>query len=412
VTSVVESRFPEAGPVEVSQLLHQLRQPPPGGPLTVGDPRVVEFLIAFARRLLAPATARRYPELASLGFFLRRSEIDRALGRVVPQSGVLRFPRGLVFHVPPANVDTIFVYSWALSALAGNHNVVRISARSAGAADVVLAALQKAATDAHPAVAATQRLITYGREDEVTAAFSSSCDLRVIWGGDRAVSEIRRHPVAPHARDLTFPDRSSFAVLSVEGWQAADDAARQDAVIGFANDSYWFDQNACASPRAVYWVGPADGAQAVRDEFFSRLAQVVAERHFAVDTSMAVEKIVATYGLAINDVAATVQFDGNGVAVATLRHPALVPRRWLGAGTFPECRVESLSALVEVVTRKDQTLAAFGFTADELTRFVEQAGHRGIDRVVPFGSALSFDAIWDGYDLIPEFSRLTTVRTA
>ena len=50
----------------------------------------------------------------------------------------LVFPRGNVFHLPPANVDTIFVYSWAISALAGNHNVVRISSRSAGAAEVIL----------------------------------------------------------------------------------------------------------------------------------------------------------------------------------------------------------------------------------------------------------------------------------
>ncbi|MFC6804089.1 acyl-CoA reductase [Deinococcus caeni] len=38
-------------------------------------------------------------------------------------------PRGLVFHVPPANVDTIFIYSWLMSVLAGNRNVIRLSSR-------------------------------------------------------------------------------------------------------------------------------------------------------------------------------------------------------------------------------------------------------------------------------------------
>ena len=60
------------------------------------------------------------------------------------------FPRGLVFHVPPANVDTIFVYSWALSALAGNPNVVRISSRSAGAADACSTTLNETLGDAAP----------------------------------------------------------------------------------------------------------------------------------------------------------------------------------------------------------------------------------------------------------------------
>ena len=46
-------------------------------------------------------------------------------------------------------------------------------------------------------------------------------------------------------------------------------------------------------------------------------------------------------------------------------------------------------------------------TLDELC--VELAG-RGVDRIVPFGSALSFSAVWDGYDLLAEFSRLVSVQ--
>ena len=141
------------------------------------------------RKLLAPAVARRFPELASLGFFLRRGEIAKALKSLETEGDdVFRFPRGLVFHVPPANVDTIFVYSWALSALAGNPNVVRISSRSAGAAETVLEALNEALAEADPIIARTQRMVTYGRDDAVTSALSAACELRVIWGGDAAVT--------------------------------------------------------------------------------------------------------------------------------------------------------------------------------------------------------------------------------
>jgi hypothetical protein len=306
MTSTVESRFPEAGPTGVDELLLRIRKRPTGGPLRVGDERVVDFLTAFARRLLTPRTARRYPELASLGFFLRRGEIDRALSRIADEPAVPRFPRGLVFHVPPANVDTIFVYSWALSALAGNSNIVRISARSAGAAEVVLTAMHEALSGAHPAIGETQQMINYGRDDDVTASLSAACDLRVVWGGDRAVSEIRRQPLSPHARDLTFPDRSSFAILAVDSWRSSDEATRREAVVGFANDSYWFDQNACASPRTIYWVGSVDDTESAREEFFELLVGIVEERHFTVDASMAVEKMVATYGLALEDAASEV----------------------------------------------------------------------------------------------------------
>jgi hypothetical protein len=79
----------------VDQLLADLEQEPVDGRLGVGDERVREFLAAFSRRLLRGPLARRYPELASLGFFLRPGEIARALQRLnQAASGARRFPRG------------------------------------------------------------------------------------------------------------------------------------------------------------------------------------------------------------------------------------------------------------------------------------------------------------------------------
>ncbi|WP_036375049.1 acyl-CoA reductase [Micromonospora sp. ATCC 39149] len=407
----VIERFPAGGAIAVDDLAAALRAVPAGGPLTVGDERIVEFLVAFARRLLRPAVARRHPELASLGFFLRRGEIAKTLARVADEPGQLRFPRGLVFHVPPANVDTIFVYSWALSALAGNANVVRISSRSAGAADAVLDALDDTLADADEVVRQTQRMVTYGRDDAVTAALSAAADLRVIWGGDRSVGEIRRHPLAPHARDLTFPDRSSFTVIGAAGWLAAAERDRDAAALGLYNDSYWFDQAACASPRTVYWVGDRASTEAARADLLARLRTVLDGKRPEVDAAMAVEKRVATYGLAIEGTATAIHFDGNDLATVELAEPGDIPRRWLGVGTFPQARVDTLADLAPVVVRRDQTVTHFGFAADELVAFARTLAGRGVDRIVPVGDALSFAATWDGHDLMREFTRITSVVT-
>ncbi|KFU81142.1 Acyl-CoA reductase (LuxC) [Amycolatopsis lurida] len=413
----LNQRFPLADAIEVDELVEELRAEPVGGRLRVGDPRVVEFLTKFARKLLVPATARRFPELASLGFFLRKGEIAKALKTLstLETSGdALRFPRGLVFHVPPANVDTIFVYSWALSALAGNHNVVRVSSRSAGAAETVLAALNAALSevdaDTAAAITATQRMVTYDRSDAISGALSVAADLRVIWGGDASVAALRKYPLAPHARDLTFPDRSSFAVASVRGWRNASDAERRGAAEGFYNDSYWFDQAACSSPRAVFWVGDEDGAREAGQEFRKLLAEVLAAKQHVTEPAMAVQKRVSAYGAAVDGLVDGIEFQGNGIATLELADPAVLPREWLGAGTFGNARVDTLSDLVPIVLRKDQTVGQFGFTKEELTEFVTELAGRGVDRVVPFGSALTFSAIWDGYDLLTEFSRLVTVQ--
>ncbi|MFG2057268.1 acyl-CoA reductase [Micromonospora sp. NPDC048930] len=404
----VRMRFPAGGTVPVADLL----APGDPEPLTVGDPRMVDFLAGVSGRLLAPALARRHPELGSLGFFLRRRELLRAVERLRGTLGAdtLAFPRGRVFHVPPANVDTIFVYSWALSALAGNTNVVRVSPRSAAAADAVLEVLNAGLAEADPVVARTQLMVTYGHDDAVTARLSADCDLRVIWGGDRAVETLRRHPLAPAARDLTFPDRSSFAVLSVPGWAAASPQRRRDAAAAFANDAYWFDQAACASPRTVFLVGAAEPAEEVRAEFVALLDEAVRDRGWDVDAAMAVEKRVGAYGLAADGGVRRMVFHRNALATLELTEVSASPRHWLGAGTFPFVTVPDLAELVPFVRRRDQTLTHFGFARDELVELARRLGGRGVDRIVPFGAALTFAPVWDGHDLLREFVRLVTVH--
>ena len=374
--------------------------------LTVGDPRVVDFLSRFSRRLLRPAIARRHPELGSVGYFLRNAELSRTINRM-SRTDALVFPRGNVFHIAPANVDALYVYSWALSALAGNHNVVRISGRSGPATEAILDALDATLTDADPIIGRTQRVVTYGRDDTVTAALSQWCDLRVIWGGDAAVEAIRRHPLRPSARDLTFPDRTSWAALSTAGWRAADPGTRRLAVAGCANDAYWYDQAACSSPRTVFLVG--DDPEDVRGEFLTLLLEVVEQRGWTVDAAMAVEKRVNAYTLAANGTVTAYDFLDNAVTALTLSGPAEPPRLWLGTGAFPFATVGSLLDLVPVMSRKDQTLSHFGFAPAELHAFATALNGRGVDRIVPFGSALTFSSIWDGYDLPREFTRLSTI---
>jgi hypothetical protein len=403
-------RFPASPAVTVAGLLDALAGEPTDGPLSVGDDRILDFLGRLARRLLAPSVARRHPELGSLGFFLRRGELTQALDRLRSgPPGRLRFPRGLVFHIPPANVDTIFVYSWALSALAGNRNVVRLSARAGAAAAAAVDALNAALADAHPAVGQTQRMVTYGRAADITARLSKACDLRVIWGGDDAVNAIRGHPLRPSARDLTFPDRASFAAVSVAGWRAATPAERRAAVAAFATDAYWFDQAACASPRAVYWIGAEPAAAAARTEFDALLAAAVRDRGWTVDAAMAVRKRVGAYGVAADGAATAIRFVADAVTTLDLADPAEYPRRWLGTGTFAHATLGALGDLVHVVRRQDQTLTHFGFPAAELYDLAAAFGGRGIDRLVPFGSALTFTAVWDGYDLLHEFTKITSV---
>jgi hypothetical protein len=85
------------------------------------------------------------------------------------------------------------------------------------------------------------------------------------------------------------------------------------------------------------------------------------------------------------------------------------PREWHGAGSFIEVQLASLDEIVPHVQKRDQTMAYFGFSTEQLHKLVNDLQGRGLDRLVPIGDALSFSAIWDGYDLVESFSRKVTI---
>jgi len=374
--------------------------------LRLGDPRVTAFLADLSLRLSRPAVSRDHPELVPLGFFLRRTHLTRLLAGL----DGLRVPRGLVFHVPPANVASMLLYPWALSALVGNPNIVRLPSAGTPALAVLRTELDAAIASADPVVGRTQRLVEYGHDDAVTGALSHACRLRVLWGGDQTVTRLRRLPLPPRSRELVFPNRSSAAALSAPAWLAASVETRTAVVTGFYNDAYWHGQAACASPLTICWVGEPDQVAVAADHFVAELAAVVAARE-PVDAAAAVEQRVRTYGLAVEGTATSIRFTGTALAMVGLA-PGQLLGQWSGTGTFGMLRLAELADLAVLIDERHQTLTHFGFSPAELTDLAGRLGGRGLDRVVPIGEALAFEPIWDGYDLLREFSRPVILRPA
>jgi hypothetical protein len=406
---IVEEVYPSARSIDVQDLLAEVRG---GDGLRHFDERAVDFLVRLSQRLLHDPDTRRFPELVTLGFFLRPAALERlaAVDRRALTPTRRRYPRGLVFHIPPSNVDTLFVYSWALSLLCGNANIVRLSRRSGAAAALILDALARVLDERpDPTIAATQHIVRYGHDDDATAALSDACDLRVIWGGDDSVTALRAHPLRPSARDLPFPDRHSFAVLAVDAYARAGDAARDRVALGLYNDVYWFDQAGCASPRWLVWCGPDARLDELRTDLARRLLAVIAAKGTHVETGMAVEKLANAYGAAIRGEVVDIHRWTNELTTIRARSVDDLPRAYLGAGMFFEASIAGLDELAPRMQRGDQTVTHFGFDLGELTAFADLCNGRGVDRMVPIGDALAFDDVWDGFDLLGEFSRLVAL---
>src|SRR5271170_6852838 len=70
-----------------------------------------DLLADLSRRILQAPTTARQPDAVALGYWLRPAHLRRLIDqRPQPRADVLRVPAGLAFHIPPANVDTMFAY--------------------------------------------------------------------------------------------------------------------------------------------------------------------------------------------------------------------------------------------------------------------------------------------------------------
>ncbi len=411
----VEQLVPRAGAVDVSGLLRGLRGASRNsvGPF---DPLRIDFSDALSQAILRDPRARPLPQMVAVGFWLRRAEVQRLADRfaALEEAGAIRVPRGLAFHIPPTNVDTVFMYSLIVSFLVGNRNLVRVSPNRPTEQATLLCALLRdvLAEERFAAFADELVVVSYSHEAEPTALVSQEADVRLLWGGDESIDRLQAVPVRPGTHDLTFGDRFSFAVMRPDAVLQPAQSSLHTLAEELYNDAYWFDQLACSSPRLLVWVGSREDVADARRVLFAELSQVIAAKGYALEPGASISKLNFLYGAVIDRPVESVYRSGNELAVIGLSDLDEFDRTHPGAGLFFEARVDALADLVGFVDRKDQTLTAHGFTGEELAAFARSLHGRGIDRIVEFGEALQFSSLWDGYDLLAELTRTVTIAQA
>ncbi len=396
----VEQIVPAAGKVDLLDALASLACES----LEPFSDSIIEFCASFSRAIFKDREALQFPELQALAFWMRRAELIRlrdaftALGR----PDALLAPRGVAFHIPPANVDTIFIYSWLLSVLAGNRNIIRLSLRVSPQTEILCRLFNQTLGSAPDSLKNSTLMVRYGHEREITQAISAVADVRVVWGGDASVNAVRSVPLPAHARELTFPDRFSFAVIRASAWLQLED--RRSLAEQFFNDTFWFDQMGCSSPRLVFWCGSQEEAAEASAGFLESVRQLAVEKNYQVQAATRLNRFAFACLAAMEGHASTYQ-DLSEFTVLGLERFEQLSREHCGGGLLFQYRVGDLLEIAPFVDRRDQTMTYFGFGKSELTGFARRLKGRGVDRIVPTGQALNFNRFWDGNDLLLEFTR-------
>jgi hypothetical protein len=141
-------------------------------------------------------------------------------------------------------------------------------------------------------------------------------------------------------------------------------------------------------------------------KFWGMLDMKVLEKRPGLAADRAMDKLVSQYSMAVeHDVKIEKGESGYVGRVMLKDYRDIDIGLHCGGGLFYELEVEDIGKMADFITRKNQTVGVFGFDREELKTFVVEKMPDGIDRFVSIGRALEFSPVWDGVDLLREFTR-------
>ncbi len=379
-------------------VLMQMQTAPASVPF---DKAVIDFLNAVSKALLSDREAKGYPDVVTLAFWMRKASIENLKNRFSDDNeSIVKVGRGIAFHIAPSNVPVNYAYSLVTGLLCGNKNVVRIPSKDFDQVRIINKAIAKVLTE-KPEMVPYICLVKYGHDSKINDAMSAIADVRIVWGGDNTINELRKSDMKPRAAEVTFADRYSLAVIDSDAYMAIDNKAK--TANDFYNDTYLTDQNACTSPRAVVWMGAQ--IEDAKKVFWNELHKLI-DGKYSISGVQAVNKLTSGYIHAVaKDGVKRISSEDN--LIMRMSVPCLTADLMElkdSSGYFFECDCKDILELKAFCDdTRCQTLSYIG--DKDMIKPLVISGVAGIDRVVPMGKTMDFDFIWDGYNLLERMTR-------
>ena len=371
------------------------------------DIEILDFLNDVSRVLMANREARLFSDVITFAFWIRKSSTAKLKDRFDKEDGNTHLGRGVAFHIAPSNVPVNYAYSLATGLMTGNANVVRVPSKDFSQIRIInQAIIDTLNMEAYAGIRNQIYLIRYDRSRKINNLLSAMADIRIIWGGDATIAELRKSPIGPRASEITFADRFSLAVIDSESYLERED--KSGIAEDFYNDTYLTDQNACTSPRMVIWLG--EQTEIAKEIFWRQLHKVV-ERKYTFQSVQGINKLTSSYLLAASHRGVTIESQPDNLIVR-VKVPE-IPERLMelkdNSGYFFEYDCGEILELKDLCNdMRCQTISYIG----DRDMFIPlwKSGVKGIDRIVPVGQTMNFDFIWDGYNLYERMTRTIVVN--
>ena len=366
------------------------------------DDMVISFLNDVSRKIMDNPESKRYSDVVTFAFWIRKASTLKLKERFGTDE--VRLGKGVVFHIAPSNVPVNFAYSLVSGLITGNANVVRVPSKYYRQVDIITESINKV-LEQYEGLRPYIICVKYDREKNVNDLFSILADMRVVWGGDRTISELRNSPMKPRSGEITFADRYSIAVIDSDRYLSIENKTK--VADDFYNDTYLSDQNACTSPRIIVWTG--EHIDEAKEEFW-RIEHDIIKGKYSFQPIQAVNKLTNSYLVAAKkENVKIIEQPDNLIVRLNVDEIAdnLMDYRE-NSGFFYEYDCRDIMDIIPLCN--DCKCQTIGYLGDPKTLMpLIESGIKGVDRIVPIGKTMDFDLIWDGYNLFEMLSRIIVV---
>ena len=362
---------------------------------------VIKFLSELSKGIFEDKNFKEYPDIISYAFWIRENNLI-SLKKGYETSNKSYIGRGIAFHVVPSNVPTNFIYSLTYGLLSGNANLIKLPEKNFIQINLIVNLIKKILKKKNFKILnKTIMFIKYDKKNvNLTSLISLNSDVRVVWGGDKTVMELKNIPTKPNSIDINFPDKYSFCIIDTDNLKINF----KKLVKNFYNDTYLYDQNACSSPHLVLWYGKQ--TKKFKNFFWNELSVLVKQKYDlpSIHLMEKLEKKMIDQSINLQNIKI---YDVNkNIMIANFKNLIKNIDSYRGKwGYFYEHDIKNLKDIKKICNSKFQTLTYFLNKNSILENFLKENNFVGVNRIVPIGKALEMSLNWDGNDLIRIMSK-------
>lgn len=360
----------------------------------------LEFLDELSKLLLQNPKYREFPDLITFGFFIRGSNIRKYISTHKIPTDIIAKGVGPALHIAPSNIPINFAFSWLFGFISGCSNLVRMPSKSTNQGEAFLEALGTLMQlPAYKDLERTNYFFRSERDAPELDKIIHRIKAIIVWGGDETINHFLEKTSNKPIRQLLFPSRQSSLVVKSEAIIKDFESDNTETFLRLLyNDTFLTDCNACSSPSKIFFLGSANESKQASKLFFEKLNDYVFRQNR--QPPLVLRMLDSFTPKTFDPKRFPLQSHGSAVKTINMNENNPIQGRALRFGTFSSTSIDSISEIMNCLSKSEQTVTHVGLNNSELGELsaLLSGSASSATRLVPMGSALDMNFYWEGRD--------------